>query len=58
MKKEISDGMKEDLQKVVCDNYICDSRGDVARCYLDYGDGRYRECHKYKFFELFKKRHQ
>jgi hypothetical protein len=43
-KKEISDGMKADLEKVCCDNYTCSERGDRARCYLDI----YRLCEKYE----------
>ena len=42
--EKISDGMKEDLEKVVCDNYICLERGDKARCYLDI----YKFCKHYE----------
>jgi hypothetical protein len=41
--KEISDGMKADLEKVICDNYNCLDRGEFPRCYLDV----YRFCSKY-----------
>jgi len=43
MEREISDGKKADLEKVACDNYSCDERGERARCYLDI----YRLCPKY-----------
>jgi len=34
MKKEITNGMKHDLQMVLCDHKICQERGDYGRCYL------------------------
>ena len=44
MEKEITDGMKKDLEKVICDNYSCLARGDIARCYEDI----YKFCQRYQ----------
>ena len=41
---EITNGMKADLEKVVCDNLVCGERGDYGRCYLDI----YKFCRRYE----------
>jgi len=42
--KEITDGMKHDLEMVLCDCRTCIYRGDYARCYLDI----YKFCRHYQ----------
>jgi len=48
--KEISDKMKEDLSRVVCDCFTCSDRGNFARCYLN----RYKDCTRYNVIKLLK----
>jgi hypothetical protein len=50
--KEITDGMKADLEKVCCSAYQCSERGDYARCYLDI----YKNCIFYKALEKIKEK--
>ena len=48
MEKEISNGKKADLEKVCCNNFICQERGEYGRCYLDI----YRNCPIYKAHKI------
>ena len=45
------------LARVVCDNYICDQRGDYTSCYLNTGSHTYKLCDKHKFYARFQQRH-
>ena len=42
--KEITNGMRHDLEMIMCDNLKCQERGDYARCYLDI----YKNCKHYE----------
>ena len=41
----------------LCDNRMCDEKGDRARCYLEKGEGNFHYCEKYKFWRDFQERH-
>ena len=51
MKIKITDGLKADLEKVLCDNLVCMERGDYGRCYLDI----FKLCPKYKIYNKYNK---
>ena len=57
MKIKITNGLKEDLEKVLCDNFVCMERGEYGRCYLDNGNANFKNCDKYRFYQNFKNRH-
>jgi len=56
MDKEITDGLKEDLEKVLCDNFVCMERGEYGRCYLDNGNVTYKFCPIYEVFQEYSKK--
>ena len=43
MEREVDDHKKADLEKVLCDNYVCGIRGDYGKCYMDI----YKKCQDY-----------
>jgi len=51
MKIKITDGLKADLEKVLCDNFVCMDRGEYGRCYLDI----FKLCPIYKVYQEYSK---
>jgi len=42
---------KKESLKVICDKFICEARGSIPRCYLDYGPGTYKNCMRYMLWK-------
>ena len=54
--REISNHKKADLEKVLCDLQICGKRGDIARCYIEVGEGTYKDCSIRRRYKEYRRR--